>query len=119
MRAPVDEDEAERGGGGGEGGEEGGRGGGGGDGVDGEADGVGGEDVRQHPDRAQRVGVGRRREDQERGRRACGRRRRGAEARVEGVDAELPHHRRRINRGDGIVGRRSSDSERLGGIGGI
>jgi len=92
VRAPVDEDEAERRGGGGgsrEGGEERPGGGGGSDGVDGEADGVGGEDVRQRPHRAERVGVGGRREDQDR-RRGGGarrRRRRRAEARVEGVDA--------------------------------
>jgi hypothetical protein len=53
--------------------------------------------VSQHPDRAQRVGIGGGWEDQEQGRGAHGRGRRGTEARV-GVDAELPHHRRRINR---------------------
>jgi len=95
VRAPVDEEAAERGCGG-EGVEEVPGPGGGGDGVDGEADGVGGEDVGEDPDGAERIGVGGRGEDQERGGGARG----GAEARVEGVDPELAHHGRRcINRG--------------------
>jgi hypothetical protein len=91
VRALVDENEAERGGGGsaGEGGKERPGRGHKGNEVDGESDGVGGEDVGEHPNRTQRVGIGDGGEDQERG---GGAHRGGVEACVEGFDAELAHH---------------------------
>jgi hypothetical protein len=92
--ALVDEDEAERGGGGSaeEGGEERPGRGRRGNGVDGESDGVDGEDVGEHPNRAQRVDVGDGGEDQERGGGDRRGGRGGAEACVEGFNTELAHH---------------------------